>query len=1485
MGQVYVGHDTLLDRPVAIKFIASVDPGRVERERFLVEARAIARLQHPNVVAIYRVGEIDGRPYLVYELVRGQSLDRIPVPLDWQLMLKLGIRLSRGLAAAHRRNVLHRDIKAANAVLAADGEVKLLDFGLAKLLDGVARIDWLAMADVAPPRASSPSPDQTPVLEPADDISIARSRPSALELTAPGAPMGTPVYMAPEIWKGDRATMRSDVYSMGVLLYYLCVGRPPHEADSVAELGARVTSVDAPALEQHVSGIDPGFAAVVNRCLARDPARRPASGDELREALERLSPERRAMAMPEGNPYRGLRPFEAEHRALFFGRDADVRAVLERLRTEPWVLIAGDSGVGKSSLCRAGVLPRIVEGELDPVRTWTTITLVPGRRPIEALASVLAPCLGVSHDDLAAGLRADAGYLRGRLIRQGPGRGCAIFIDQLEELVTLANAADARALTDAIGELGARLPGVALLATVRGDFLTRLAALPGIADHIARAFHLVRPLSPDGVAEAIVGPARAAGFAFESDAMVAELLTSISIAEGGLPLLQFALAELWEARDLATRQIRRAALDRIGGVAGALARHADGVLVGLAQADRALARRILLALITSENTRARRGASELVSHVAGATAVLDALVRGRLVVARETDAGPVYEIAHEALIESWSTLRGWIDEDAGTRVARERLAAAVAEWERTGRASDALWSDRRLAELSLDRHDMAERERRFVAASRRALIRRRWLWRSAGAVIVVISAAVALALASLNRKSEQRLRVLYEEQGRQAWRSGDPLRGQVNLVAAYREGAQGAALRFMVAQGFRDLDAFEFRIRHDGRRLLSVAFDRRGTRLVTASEDRTAVIWDGSGMRLHTLSGHRDLVVIARFTPDGSQVATASYDGTARLWDTATGRERCTMDHPGPLNMVELSPAGTQLATAASDGVARLWDAATCRQLHELAPPEHVPRRDREPQALVAYDPSGARIAVWNDHGPSTIWDTTSGELVRTLDGHRGFTNALAFAPDGGRLVVGFADGNAAIFDVESGRQVIELTGHRGPVIGTRFRSDGKQVLTAGDDGAAKLWDPATGSVRLSLEHRAQVRDAQWSPDGHRIVTADSEGGVRIWNATDGRFETMLAGHVDKAMMISFDGRDRIATASLDGTAMIWDARWTRHLRAFDIPLDRDRAQLFRGDTLGAFSPDGSLVMTVGGSHPEIRLWESVTGKLIATLAGHPGGTEAGEFSSDGRKLVTCGRDRTLKIWNTMTLALERTLVGHAELVARARFSPDGEKLVSASYDHTAVVWDVARGTPIATLAHATEVLDARFSPDGTRVITASKDKLAQIWDLGGRGESIRLQGHADKIAAAMFSPDGARALTASNDRTVRIWDARSGERLSTLEGHTAEVLDAAFAPDGALIATVGLDATLRVWDATGRDLAVIPQASPLESVTWSRDGRRVLTTATDGSSRLWNVEREYASANELEARLRCRVPYRLDHERVVRADTSCPKKNAEMDR
>ncbi len=719
-GRVYLAHDTLLERPVAVKFIPSLGPNALAR--FLVEARAAARIQHPNVVTLYRVGQLDEQPYLISEFIRGVSLDRLARPVPWERALAIGKDLARGLAAAHRRGVLHRDIKPGNAVLTESGEVKLLDFGLAKLLDTAA------------PGAEAPTipPELPPAPAPEDSSTSlgARSLDGVFLPSLPhGALVGTPYYMSPEAWAGEELTARSDVYSLGVLLYELCAGKGPFRDVPFQKLPQLVRTHDARALAEVAPEVDPAFAATIDRCLRREPAERFPSAAALLDALEQLSREESAAQVPEGNPYRGLQAFEAEHRSLFFGRRREQRAVLERLKAEPFLLITGDSGVGKSSLCLAGVLPPVADGALEDGRRWRCVRLVPGRHPTAALAAALAPVLQTSEEALAEGLRSDAsGLVRQLRASLGAREGLLLFVDQLEELVTLAGPEEAALAGPVLGALAEGVTGVRLLATARSDFLTRLTAVPGLGAEVPRALYLLRALSPEETREAIVGPARVKGVRFESEALVDALVASTATTEGGLPLLQFALAELWEARDAQRGVVTQAALEAMGGVAGALAKHADEAVASLLPDQRTAARGVLLRLVTGDGTRARKTDRELVGDDARYRAALEALVRARLLVAREADDGTSYELAHEALLTGWKTLARWLTEAAERREVQARLEAAAANWERLEYARDVLWGPRQLSEVSaLDAGELTRREQAFLEASRRTVVRSRRL--------------------------------------------------------------------------------------------------------------------------------------------------------------------------------------------------------------------------------------------------------------------------------------------------------------------------------------------------------------------------------------------------------------------------------------------------------------------------------------------------------------------------------------------------------------------------------------------------------------------------------------------------------------------------------------------------------------------------------------------------------------------------------------
>ena len=727
-GEVFLAEDELLGRQVAIKFARHADRPEM-RARFLLEARALARLQHPNVVTVHRVGEVLGRPFLVAEWVQGRSLDLVPLPLPEGTLLQVALQLARALAAVHRMGVLHRDIKPGNVLLADSGELKLVDFGVSLDLDA---------AD-APELPSPP-------------LALAATQP------LPGAPqpggrgpaalqVGTPLYAAPELLAGAPGSRQSDLYGWGAVVYEVCTGRPPYQAQSIDELRLRAEQGDFAPLRDAPEPL----AALVHRCLLPRPQDRPQRAEELLDLLEPALLARGGGALP-AEPFRGLSVFGPEHAALFFGREREVRAVLDRLRDGSLVLVAGDSGVGKTSLCRAGVLPQVTLGGLERGRRYQVAEAVLAGRSLEALAAALAPWLGLDERSTAAALRWAPEEVAVRVRAVPPGEGRALFLDGLEELVSGASTEDGELLGRFIGSVAVRTAGFRCLATARSDYLTRLSALPALGSAVGSALYLLRPLTDEALRQAIEAPARAAGFRFSPESLVDELVAAAKLGPGALPLVQFALVEMWSQRNLETRVISGEALAAIGGVGGALARHADEVVAGLPAPQRRAAEQILRRLVTAQGARARRAREELPDGTEVDRA-LESLTAARLLIARdpaEGQGGTTWELAHDALLQGWDQLRAWLGQDAQKRALAQRVERAAEEWERLGAASEGLWSRRQLREVAWVR-DLAigGRERRFLAASRAGAQRRRAL--QIGAAVAVPCVLLAIGFVARDR--------------------------------------------------------------------------------------------------------------------------------------------------------------------------------------------------------------------------------------------------------------------------------------------------------------------------------------------------------------------------------------------------------------------------------------------------------------------------------------------------------------------------------------------------------------------------------------------------------------------------------------------------------------------------------------------------------------------------------------------------------------
>jgi serine/threonine protein kinase len=693
MGDVYLARDTRLARRVAIKFLQH--PDRALSKRFLLEAQATARCTHENIVVIHDVKEHGRVPFMVLEYLKGQTLSELigEGKLPPGRVVQLMTPVVRALACAHRHQIVHRDLKPANIFITDTGAIKVLDFGVAKVVPGAhGPVD--VRASTARATASS--------LIPAD-------------LTLDGALIGTVPYMSPEQWGADTVDHRTDLWAVGIMLYRMLVGRHP-----LTPLDGRQLSVTA-VLEQPMPSahdasvpMPPDLADIIDACLKKRKSERMPSAKKLMEALEPLLPGQRPVELHAGdNPYAGLNAFQEADASRFFGRTREVGTVLVKLHGTPLIGIVGPSGVGKSSFVRAGIIPALKQSG-EP---WEALVIRPGRHPMAALANIVVPMLSGSNSDVTAQvaehqialqrLYQEPGYL-GTVLRsraRNESRKILLFVDQFEELFTLNRDADERrAFTACLtGMADDPLSPLRLMLSIRSDFLDRLAEDQRFMSELAPGLIFLAPPDRAGLREAIVRPLEMVRYRFEAPALVELMLDTLQATPGCLPLLQFAASKLWEARDRDSRTLTAQSYRELGGVAGALATHADAVLAAMPPRAQALARTLIPQLVTPERTRAIASMGELRQLAEApdeAEHVIQQLIDARLLVIQCSNrgGGATVEIVHESLIHSWPTLAHWLDENQEDAAFLERLRAAAREWEAHDHSPDLLWRGDTLAE-------------------------------------------------------------------------------------------------------------------------------------------------------------------------------------------------------------------------------------------------------------------------------------------------------------------------------------------------------------------------------------------------------------------------------------------------------------------------------------------------------------------------------------------------------------------------------------------------------------------------------------------------------------------------------------------------------------------------------------------------------------------------------------------------------------------
>ena len=1221
-----------------------------------------------------------------------------------------------------------------------------------------------------------------------------------------------------------------------------------------------------------------------------------SKGKSVREQTESLESLRAALrgatfavAAVRGSicPYRGLEPFREEDAAFFCGRDDAIRELVERVQQHAFVAVVGPSGSGKSSLVFAGLLPAL--RKRGRTAMWDVVALRPGKSPLTALAQAFgAPPENAGPAAIDAWLEGEAAAYRAgdaeTLVRivdrrlddapEKPDR-LLIYVDQWEELYAMApppedrgrlkqHSADVKRFIEllivAVSSAGSRLT---VVMTVRADFYNPLIRDPQLASLLPKQQVNIPPMGRDDLRSAIETPAKTAGLAFAPLQLVDRILDDVGLEEGRLPLLQFALKETWQKRE--DNRLAAEAYTAVGGVAGAIEKTAEDAYERLTPAQKDAARRLFLGLVTpgegQADTRARSvfpndpQQREIISLFADPKTRL--LVTGYETLHGTARAGiearSTVEVAHEALIQRWKTLRDWVGANRQKLRDRAAIVRAKAEWEEQGKAERflldpgvqlergrALINDPGDVRID-DVHDYVsrsiERDRRRVDAEREAAL------------------ADQKRIADAERRAREAAERTIAEQKRAAAHFGEAQIAQsrflADLARQKREaGDVGAAVllalealpdtdsgtdrpyvpeaELQLDAGWRNLrERFEFAGHKD--RIVSALFSPDGRRVITASADCTARVWDATcGKPIGEPLRHAKEVTSASFSPDGRLIITASGDA-ARIWIVSTGKPigDPLRGHNKSLTHVEFSPDGCLIVTASLDKTARVWSASTGEPMYEPL------KGHGDTVNSAAFSNDGKRIVTASMDNTARIWDVASGSPVgppigeplkgqkdavwtwlreaatgrsirESLTGSKFGLNSAAFSPDGKRIVTASMDNTARIWDAESGEPVGELLeGHDGALLSASFSPEGQRVITASVDKTARIWDAV--SMKQIGEpfagHEDGVTSAAFSRDGQRVVTGSLDKTARVWDAGRGTpVGGSLTGHRNAVNWAAFspDGR-RIVTASADWTARIWDATiW----KPIGVALEGHRDELLSA----TFAPNGQYIVTTSADYTA-RVWDAASGKSIGEpLIGHDGTVLSAAFSPDGSRIVTASADYTARIWAAATgESIGKPLRGHGAEVLSAVFTPDGQRIVTASDDRTTRVWDAASGMPIGEpLMCQYDILhSAAFSPDCQRIVTASDDKTACIWD-AATGEPIGepLRGHSGDVHRAVFSPDGKRIITASHDQTARLWDSETGKPIGEpLAGHGGPVHGAAFSPDGKRIVTASADKTARVWE------------------------------------------------------------------------------------
>jgi len=563
------------------------------------------------------------------------------------------------------------------------------------------------------------------------------------------------------------------------------------------------------------------------------------------------------------------------------------------------------------------------------------------------------------------------------------------------------------------------------------------------------------------------------------------------------------------------------------------------------------------------------------------------------------------------------------------------------------------------------------------------------------------------------------------------------------------------------------------------------AFSPDNQKILTASDDNTACLWDAQNGKQLSCLEHEGKVNYAAFSPDGTKVITASEDETARLWDIKSNTAQ-VLKHKRSVDHANFLSDGEELITVTSKNI-NLWNAKTGEKLSSLFTQNYL-------EPLQSAD----------NNKPSVL--KKHRELINTFKLSDRFLAIFKFAvvsPVGKKALISYYEHKLELWDIQS-KELLSVLQHKN-VNYAAFSPDGTKIVTTSNDGTAYLWDGQIGKKLYFLQHERRVNHAIFSHDSTKVITTSDDDTTCLWDTHSGKKKLCLPHDDVNYAIFSHDG-NKVITSSFSSPFIINRHMQIKYLKTLD-----------------------------GG---EVIFWNARSGRQLFVLTENlTNEIKYSAISYDDKKILTVSGD-TVQFWD-----ISRLLLGHEDRVSYASFNPEGDKIVTTSLDNTARIWNAQDGQLLAILrGHTDRVNYTIFSPDGKKIVTVSDDKTARLWDVHGKQLCI-FKGHQAEVNYASFSPDSQKVVTASMDQTARLWNAQDCQYLFTLE-HQSAVYHAAFNPQAnQRVITASLDKTARFWNSqSGELLAIMPHKDIVYHAAFNPNGGQVATVSTDEIVQLWRI-------------------------------------------